>query len=114
MVLGAPDLLQELGLRDQAAAVADEHLDEVPLGRREPHLFAVASHLLRRQVDGEVLRLDERFFLRGGGPAERSAQAGQELVHAERLGDVVVGAGVERRNLVALGVADRQHDDRHL
>ena len=92
-------------MRDEAAAVAYEHLDEVPLGRREAHLFAVASHLLRRQVDGEVLGLDEGFFFRRGGAAEGGAQASEELVHAERLGDVVVGAGVERRNLVALGVA---------
>ena len=32
------------------------------------------------------------------------AQPGQQLVHAERLGDVVVGAGVERVDLVGLSV----------
>ena len=114
VVLGSPDLLQQLCLRDEAAAVANEHFDEVPLGRCQSHLLAVAAHLLRRQVDGEVRRLDEGFFFRRGGTPEGGAQAGEQLVHAERLGDVVVGAGVERRNLVALGVADRQHDDRHL
>ena len=35
-----------------------------------------------------------------GGP-----QAGEQLVHAERLGDVVVGAGVEGGDLVVLGAA---------
>ena len=52
-------------------------------------------------------------LVRGGDPAERGAQAGEELVHAERLGDVVVGAGVERGDLVALGAAGGEDDDRH-
>ena len=48
-----------------------------------------------------------------GRAAQRGAQAGEQLVHPERLGHVVVGAGVERRDLVGLAVAHRQHDDRH-
>ena len=44
--------------------------------------------------------------------AERGAQAREQLVHAERLRDVVVGAAVERHHLVALPRASRQHDDR--
>ena len=48
----------------------------------------------------------------GVAPAQRGPQPGEQLVHAERLGDVVVGAGVERGDLVGLGLADRQHDDR--
>ena len=52
---------------------------------------------------------------RRGRPAHgRRAQAGQQLVHAERLRDVVVGAGVERGDLVALAAPRRQDDDRHL
>ena len=47
-------------------------------------------------------------------PPECGPQTGEELVHAERLGHVVVGAGVEGRDLVALGLAHREHDDRHL
>ena len=56
----------------------------------------------------------DRFLLGRRGPAERGPQPGQQLVHAERLGDVVVGAGIERRDLVGLRLAHRQHDDRHL
>ena len=56
---------------------------------------------LGREVDGEVGGLD-----RGGLPgrstdaAERGPEPGEQLVHAERLGDVVVGAGIERGDLV--------------
>ena len=45
--------------------------------------------------------------------AQGGAQPGQQLVHAERLGQVVVGAEVERGHLVGLRLPDREHDDRH-
>ncbi len=44
--------------------------------------------------------------------AERDADAGQQFAHAERLGQVVVGAGVERGDLVFLLPASREHDHR--
>ena len=47
------------------------------------------------------------------GAAQRGAQAREELVHGEGLGHVVVGARVEGRDLDRLGVARRQHHDRH-
>ena len=49
-----------------------------------------------------------------GGVAQRHAHARQQLAGAEGLGQVVVGAGVERGDLVALLAARRQHDDRHV
>ena len=49
---------------------------------------------------------------------ERAAQHGvdarEQLARRERLGDVVVGAAFEARDLVALFGARRQHDDRQL
>ena len=44
---------------------------------------------------------------------QRRAHAREKLVHAERLGHVVVGAKIERRDLAGLIAAARQHDDRH-
>ncbi len=46
------------------------------------------------------------------GSAHRGSQPGEQLVHAERLGEVVVGAEVEGLDLGGLGAAARQHDDR--
>ena len=37
----------------------------------------------------------------------------EQFAHAERLRHVVVGAGIERTDLVELAVAGRQHHDRH-
>ena len=49
-----------------------------------------------------------------GGAAHLGAHAGQQLLHVEGLGDVVVGAGVHAGHLVAPAVAGGEDDDRHL
>ena len=114
-VLGPPHRLEQLALRDELARVVDQHLDHVPLGRRQLHLLAVAMDALGDEVDGEVRRGDARLFgRRGRDAAERGPQAREELAHAERLGDVVVGTGVERGDLVALRLARREDDDGHV
>ena len=46
-------------------------------------------------------------------PPHGRAHPGQQLVHLERLGDVVVRAGVERLDLLVAGRPRGQHDDRH-
>ena len=48
-----------------------------------------------------------------GGPAHQRAQARQHLLHMERLGDIIVGAGVDALDLVAPPVASGQDQDRH-
>ena len=45
--------------------------------------------------------------------AQRSPQAREQLLHVERLGDVVIGSGVEGGDLVAAVVAGREDEDRH-
>src|SRR4051812_6744539 len=42
---------------------------------------------------------------------QRRTDPGQKFRSAERLGDEVVGAGIQSFNLVGLGVMNRQHDD---
>ena len=57
--------------------------------------------------------LDDCLLLARRGSAERRPQAGEQLVHSERLRHVVVRAGVERLDLGALRLAHRQDDDRN-
>ena len=49
----------------------------------------------------------------GSGAAQHGADAAAQLGEAERLGDVVVGAGLEPLDGVGLAVERGQHDDRH-
>jgi hypothetical protein len=82
-------------------SVADRHrrLSDDPLGG---------------QVDDQVAELDPGEVLGGTGPPDRGPHPGQEFFDAERLGDVVIGAGVERFYLVHTVGASGQHDDRRL
>jgi hypothetical protein len=84
----------------------------LPFGRRQPNLFAVSDDPLGGKVDREVSGFDHRLLVDGDDPPESGPQPRQELVHPERLRDVVVGAGVEGGDLVGLGVANGQDDDR--
>ena len=111
----APHLLQQLALGDELALVADEHLEQLPLDRRQVDRLAGGVDDRRGdEVDGEVVGGDDRRLRGRPVPAHGGPQPGEQLVHAERLGDVVVGAGVEGGDLVAFGAPRRQHDDGHV
>src|SRR5690348_3397848 len=88
LVLRPPDLLEQLPLRYELALVADEHFEDVPLRGREAYRGPVACDLLGREVDAEVVGLDDRIFDALWSATERGADAGEKLLHAERLGDV--------------------------
>ena len=49
-----------------------------------------------------------------GGAADQRAHPRQHLLDVEGLGDIVVGAGVDARHLVAPAVARGQDQHRHL
>ena len=69
------------------------------------------------QVRGQVDRASGRWLTgRCGGAvavaAQRGPQPGQQFLHGERLGDVVVGARVQGADLVTRPGPAGQHDDR--
>ena len=70
-------------------------------------------HARGGEVDRERVGRDLGPAGRRPQPALGRPEPRQQLVHAERLRDVVVGAGVERPHLVGLLIARRQHEDRH-
>ena len=87
----------------------------MPLGRSEPDLLVAPGDASGGQVDGEVLRHHHRDVRgRRSSAAYGGAEAGEELVQPEGLGDVVVGAGVQRRDRIALVLAGRQDQDRYV
>src|SRR5262249_13793661 len=76
-------------------------------------LLSPAPHGSIRQVDLELAHSDGRDAVLAP-PAQDRAHAGEQLLGAERLGDVVVGTGVEGAHLLVLVPDRRQHDDRQL
>jgi hypothetical protein len=65
---------------------------------------AVAGDTARLEIDDDAVALDpaERRLQRRAAVAQRDAHARQQLADAERLHQVVVGAGVEQRDLAGL------------
>ena len=98
------------------ARVLDHRGEQPVLDRRQVDLLPADEDPALARVDLEVADgKDGLARLADGalGVPEGHAKPGEQLADAERLGDVVVGAGVERRDLVGLLAARREHDDRH-
>ena len=109
----APDPLQQLVARDDAAALQRERVEEAELGRRQLDALPVDVGLDVQGIDEQLLGLDRLaalVALRPHAPPGRRAHAGDQLLHGERLHEVVVGADLERVDAVVLGAA-RTHDD---
>jgi hypothetical protein len=90
---------------------AQQVLEQRVLPRREGDPPAAPGHVAGRRIEGEVGEPQHRRP-RGGAPPQQGANARQELLERERLGQVIVGAEVESRHLVVDGVARGQEEDR--
>ena len=86
---------------------------KVELASREPLLLAGDEHRPRRGVDGEPVegqRLPGRQGVSLARPPQNGAHATHQLLSAEGLDHVVVGAQLETGDAVDLGLPGRQHD----
>ena len=66
---------------------------------------------MRVLVHGELAGADDRVFVGLHGAAQDGLDAGDDLVEAERLGDVVVAADGETGDLVFGVVLRREEED---
>ena len=66
------------------------------------HRLTVATHDAGREVDLQPRQHKARLLLPAPRAAQRRMQPGDELAGAERLGDVVVRAGLQRQDLLLL------------
>ena len=87
---------------------------EAKLDRCQMHSLAVPGGLAFFQVDDRGFKRQHAVTRAGPhGVAQGGTYSRQQFARAERLGDVVIGARIERLDLGALLRARRQHDDRH-
>ena len=76
-----------------------------------PPNFDDAAH----QIDRQIAQFEDRpFTLHLQLMPQCRAHAREQLFHAERLGDVIVGAEIERLDLGNFVAAARQHHDRNI
>lgn len=104
-------MFDELGLRDDAAAVVQEvrehaqlvsgELDRLP-GESDPR----GSRVERQRA---VAQFGRELAARA---PDQGAQPRQQLLHPERLGEVVVGAAVDAADLLAPAAAGGEHQHR--
>src|SRR5262245_50219941 len=109
----APHLAQELAVRDHHPEVLGEAAEQPELDRRQTDFDAVPRGTALLEIHLDVIKGEDLAALGSQRMAQSYPHPGQELAHAEWLGDVIVGAGVERLDLGALLGARRQHEDRH-
>ena len=77
-------------------------LQDFIFGWRELQLFPLECHSAVRQINRKLPEGEHRLILCFGRVAEGDPDAGKQLSHTERLGDIVVSAGIECSDLIAL------------
>ena len=114
----APNLVQDKLVRQYLVGVVCQQAQELVLDRRQMQLLAIhrgdAGIKIDMQLTGIERALgDNAARLRIRKAPERRANAREQLLDRKRLGQVVVGAGIECTNLVRILAARRNHNNRH-
>src|SRR6185503_1725718 len=109
-----PGLIEQLIAAQGLAGVAEERFEKGELARAEIHRPIMDGDGPGCLVEGDRTRDQARLRAAGGalGAAGEGPQSRGQLVVAERLDDVVIGAGVEARHPIADRVAGGEHQDR--
>src|SRR5262245_42718621 len=110
-----PHPVQDLRLGEHHPLVAHKVAKQLELGGGQVHLDTAAGDLVAVLVQLQVG--DPQHALAAlvrRGAAQHRVHPGQQLLDAERLDDVVVGAGPQPTDTVAGGVAGGQEDDGYL
>ncbi|SVJ78705.1 Uncharacterised protein [Klebsiella pneumoniae] len=110
-----PDILEQLLLGHYPSEMACQRGEHRILLARQRHFRTLQGDSAIGEV--HLQRADRHRRLRAFALrrlAQQDAHAGEELLDAERLGHVVVGAAIQGQYLLALAGAHRQHQHRHL
>src|ERR1039458_1588132 len=103
----APDLFKNLLARYNVTRVAKENLDHAKFDPCEINLRTVGvKGPSRRNVNNEIVGHDGGgWYLHSAHSAKRSSHPSQKLLYDNRLGDVIVSAGVECRHEIHVALA---------
>src|SRR6266542_4222888 len=117
LVVVAPCVFDQAAVRNDAAFVQGEHVQDAELEPRQLDRLASLGDFVRLQIEDQVAHA----HLRGGlavrvglAAAHNGLHARSKLFGAEWLGHVIVGADLQAAQDVLFLVAGGQHDDRRL
>ena len=114
----APNLVQDKLVREHLVGVMGQQAQQLVLDRRQVQLLAIHRGDAGIKIDMQFTGIERALGrthanLRIREAPERRANTREQLLDRKRLGQIVVGAGIERANLVRVLAARRDHDDRH-
>ncbi len=92
----------------------DQVIEQLVFRGTEMDFLAGAAHAMGGAVHLDIADGDGVGGKARADAAHHGAQAGEQLGHRERLGEIVIGAGVEAADTIRLLAARRQHNDRHV
>ena len=107
-----PRPFQELFGADDTAFGGDEDFEHCELLPGQRHVAVVAVDLSPERIQPQTCDLSHGWPVVGAPAVERS-EPEHEFLEFERLGEVVVGAELEPRDLVVETVGSGEHEDRH-
>ncbi len=111
----APDLLQQLVVRDHQADMGREHVQKTVLLAGQLDLVVVEQHGPADEIDRQRAGDHDGVLVRALEiPSERRMAACDQFGHAERLDDVVIGSRLEKADFFLLVGFDREDDDRDI
>ena len=115
----SPDLAQNLPPAEGLSGAADQQLQKAEFHAGEPDALAALEHLTLVGVDAQVADLDHPGAGDAGDlllldPAQHAADAGLELLGAERFDHVVVGPQFQAGDAIRHVAEGGEHHDRHI
>src|SRR5512139_465416 len=113
--LGAPDLGEQLAVSHHSARMRCQAKQQAVFDLGQMDNLAPAPHHASDAVDFKVAEMDQRLFLLvfGSAATHQGTDSRQQFRNAEWLGQIVVGAGIERCHLLGLQRACRKNQDGH-
>ncbi len=104
-------MLDQFRARHDAAHMMHQVRQNAIFMRGQFHRFAIHTGTGGARIDHQLASLQRRGRVTGGA-AQQGAQARQQLFGNERLGEVIVSAGIKASHLLAPRIAGGQNQDR--
>src|SRR5437660_2068482 len=110
-----PHVREDHRLRDDTAGVAHQVFEERELARADVDDLAGARHAPRQQIEDQVRDGQRRRLRRAGSAAHERLHAREQLGERERLGEVIVAAGLQAADAIVDRAprAQNEHRRRH-
>src|SRR3954453_16791115 len=91
--------------------VAHQVFEQCEFARLQVDLQAAAPHLAREQIHGQIAYRQSGWFRGLGGAANERLDASQQLREGERLGKIVISAGLKPAHAVIHAGLGAQNED---